>query len=52
MEFFVTLVMPLINVKRKSIIDVDRVLDTTLELVTIKGLKITNCKIMSNATKN
>ena len=43
--------MPLTTVTRRSIVDVGEVLDTTLELVTIKTLKMNNYKIMSTATK-
>ena len=47
-ELFVTLVT---TVTRRSIIDTAGVLDTPLKLVTIKSLKMRNCKIMLKATK-
>ena len=44
--------MQLTNVTRGSIIDVSRFPDTPRTLVTIKNLKMDNCKIMSTTTKN
>ena len=44
--------MPLTNFSRGSIIDVAEVLDTPLKLVTIKSLKMNNCKIISTTTEN
>ena len=44
--------MSLTNVTRRSIIDVVGVLDTLSKLVTIKILKMNNCKRMSTAIKS
>ena len=44
--------MQLTNVTRGSIIDVAGLPDTPRTLVTIKSLKMDNCKIMSTTTKN
>ena len=44
--------MPLTNVTGALIIDVAGVLDTPLKLVTIKNLKMNNCKIIPTTTKN
>ena len=43
--------MPLTTATRRSIIDVARVLDLPLKLVTIKIFKRNNDKIISKATK-
>ena len=44
--------MVLTTVTWRSIIDVARVLDTSLKLVTIKSFKTNNCHIVSKAAKN
>ena len=50
-SFLLHQLMPLTTVTRRSIIDVEGVLDTPLKLVTIKSFKRDNRKIMSKATK-
>ena len=44
--------MVLTTVTWRSIIDVARVLDTSLKIVTIKSFKTNNCHIVSKAAKN